>query len=148
MVCHQTQHFEGNATCICNCDANLNWQIIHLKLFTKDFYRKAEQSKQRKSESEQREWGIWTNGRKAGKDRSKLTPHVVMTGSLKTLQHSWQHSFTDGCSANTWGSCTKTHTLIMFICSVCGVVSVPKLYCHCSFICLSVCEHTFMFPET
>jgi len=33
-----------------------------------------------------------------------LTPQVVMTGSLNTLQHSWQHSFTDGCSANTSGS--------------------------------------------
>lgn len=33
-----------------------------------------------------------------------LTPQVVMTGSLNTLQHSWQHSFTEGCSANTCGS--------------------------------------------
>lgn len=65
----------------------------------------------------------------------KLTPHVVMTGSLKTLQHSWQHSFTDGCSANTWGSCTKTHTHL-FICSACGVVSAPELSCDCVSICL------------
>lgn len=42
----------------------------------------------------------------------KLTPHVVMTGSLKTLQHNWQQSFTDGCSAKTWGSCRKTQTLM------------------------------------
>lgn len=37
-------------------------------------------------------------------EESCLTPQVVMTGSLNTLQHSWQHSFTDGCSANTSGS--------------------------------------------
>jgi hypothetical protein len=36
-----------------------------------------------------------------------LTPQVVITGSLNTLQQSWQHSFTEGCSANTSGSCTK-----------------------------------------
>lgn len=33
-----------------------------------------------------------------------VCPHVVITGSLNTLQHSWQHSFTEGCSANTSGS--------------------------------------------
>lgn len=33
-----------------------------------------------------------------------LTPQVVMTGSLNTLQHSWQQSLTEGCSANTCGS--------------------------------------------
>lgn len=33
-----------------------------------------------------------------------LTPHVVITGSLNTLQQSWQQSFTEGCSANTNGS--------------------------------------------
>lgn len=33
-----------------------------------------------------------------------LTPQVVITGSLNTLQQSWQHSFTEGCSANTSGS--------------------------------------------
>ncbi len=27
-----------------------------------------------------------------------------MTGSLNTLQHSWQQSLTEGCSANTCGS--------------------------------------------
>lgn len=37
-------------------------------------------------------------------EEGRLTPQVVMTGSLNTLQHSWQHSFTDGCSANTSGS--------------------------------------------
>lgn len=41
------------------------------------------------------------------------TPHVVMTGSLKTLQHSWQQSFTEGCSANTWGSCSQTQTHVL-----------------------------------
>lgn len=39
--------------------------------------------------------------------REGLTPHVVITGSLNTPQHSWQHSFTEGCSANTSGSCEK-----------------------------------------
>lgn len=38
-----------------------------------------------------------------GGDR-QLTPQVVITGSLNTLQHSWQHSFTESCSANTSGS--------------------------------------------
>ncbi len=56
---------------------------------------------QRKSEIRLTEWGGGTAGGKAGKVQSKLTPHVVMTGSLKTLQHNWQHSFTDGCSAKT-----------------------------------------------
>lgn len=61
---------------------------------------------------------------------SKLTPHVVMTGSLKTLQHNWQHSFTDGCSAKTWGSYiqTNTHT---------HVVSAPK-QTFTVFLCLRV----------
>lgn len=36
--------------------------------------------------------------------RGSLTPHVVITGSLNTLQQSWQQSFTEGCSANTSGS--------------------------------------------
>ena len=58
------------------------------------------------SESEQGNWGWQTDEGKAGKDQIQLTPHVVITGSLKTLQHNWQHSFTDGCSAKTWGSYT------------------------------------------
>lgn len=44
--------------------------------------------------------------------RWRLTPHVVMTGSLKTLQHNWQQSFTDGCSAKTWGSYIQTSTIV------------------------------------
>lgn len=56
------------------------------------------------------------------------TPHVVMTGSLKTLQHSWQQSFTEGCSANTWGSCsqTKSHVLLWQPCL--GSCSTPFLW--------------------
>ena len=52
-------------------------------------------------------WGVCGCVYKGG----GLTPQVVMTGSLKTLQHSWQHSFTDGGSANTWGSYTHTRAL-------------------------------------
>lgn len=48
---------------------------------------------------------IWWIAKKQKKNT--LTPQVVMTGSLKTLQHNWQHSFTEGCSAKTWGSCKE-----------------------------------------
>lgn len=65
---------------------------------------------------------------KLKKIRWKLTPHVVMTGSLKTLQHNWQHSFTDGCSAKTWGSCrqkrTTGHVINLTGCSCCTCCAV------------------------
>lgn len=48
--------------------------------------------------------------------RWRLTPQVVMTGSLKTLQHNWQQSFTDGCSAKTWGSYIQTSTIMWLLC--------------------------------
>lgn len=65
------------------------------------------------------------NRQKLKRNRWKLTPHVVITGSLNTLQHNWQHSFTEGCSAKTCGSCRQTQTsrrirkLRMFPCRCC-----------------------------
>lgn len=44
------------------------------------------------------------SGTQVREGTGSLTPHVVITGSLNTLQQSWQHSFTEGCSANTSGS--------------------------------------------
>lgn len=52
-------------------------------------------------------WGwqpTWPHGAQVREGMGSLTPHVVITGSLNTLQQSWQHSFTEGCSANTSGS--------------------------------------------
>lgn len=67
-----------------------------------------------------------------GRDQCWPTPHVVMTGSLKTLQQSWQHSFTDGCSANTWGSYTHTHTVGTFLCQM--NKTVPQHQCTCVYL--------------
>lgn len=65
--------------------------------------------------------------------KNKLTPHVVMTGSLKTLQHNWQHSFTEGCSAKTWGSYRQTQTS--------GHISNPRR-CSCYTRCVCAGCHT------
>lgn len=75
-------------------------QISYVKLVWKFKEQRKSKSGKRKREIEQRL-------------KSQLTPHVVMTGSLKTLQHNWQHSFTDGCSAKTWGSYKRTHTPVV-----------------------------------
>lgn len=56
-----------------------------------------------------------------------------MTGSLKTLQHNWQHSFTEGCSANTWGSYKQTQTS--------GHISNLRM-CSCHPRCVSAGCHT------
>lgn len=52
-------------------------------------------------------WGRAVPPPPGEREAGRLTPHVVITGSLNTPQQSWQHSFTEGCSANTSGSCDQ-----------------------------------------